>query len=316
MSKILCETTSAVPVRKANGWLVTVARPGRGSTGTYSAEMLAEYGPVAFPPKTKAWFNHNLPQDRDPRDRMGSYPDGAYWDAEANELRARLVPYKRWDGLLEEMAEAGDELEVSMYALDYDLSESGEVKRIGPHRGNSIDAVGVGGIEGAGVKERLYESLVESARAGFSGEPGEQVAQERKEITKMDKEIQEAFAGLHESLKTIADFVTEQKTAAAEAARASDVEKDNETVVAETLELRLAAIKAVDDASGDLLPSQVTSLRESARNGEDVIPLIESAKAIRAEAATVLSESIVSQGGGYRVGNDNGLDIKINRWVG
>jgi hypothetical protein len=302
MSKILRETTSAVPVKKANGWLVTVARPGRGSTGTYSAEMLAEYGPIAFPAKTKAYFGHNLPQDRDPRDRLGTYPEGAFWNSEVNELQARLVPHKRWDALLEEMAEAGDDLDVSMYSLDFDLSESGEVTRIGPHRGNSIDAVGVGGIPGAGVKGRLYESLVESARAEFDEKPGEQVAQERKEITKMDKEIQEAFADLRESLKTIADFVTEQKTAAAEAARVSVVEKDNETVVAETLESRLAAIKAVDDASGDLLPSQVTSLRESARNGEDVIPLIESAKAIRAEAATVLSESIHIQGGGVRVG--------------
>lgn len=306
MSKILCETTSAVPVRKANGWLVTVARPGRGSTGTYSAEMLAEYGPVAFPPKTKAWFNHNLPQDRDPRDRMGSYPDGAYWDAEANELRARLVPYKRWDGLLEEMAEAGDELEVSMYALDYDLSESGEVKRIGPHRGNSIDAVGVSGIEGAGVKERLYESLVESARAGFSGEPGETGRPGEKESKKMEEKLDKLIA-LFET------FVTKQEAAVAEAAKVEAAEKDNGQVVAEALDVRLAALKSIDDASGDLLPSQVASLRESARKGEDVAPLIESAKAVVTEFKA-LSETSV-QGGGVRVGTDTGVDISINRWV-
>ena len=159
----IIESVAANPVKKGSRWLVCLAKPGQGSSGFYSEEVLRETGPIAFPPKTKAYFGHNPPEKRDPRDQLGTYPDGAFWNEESGELQAYLQPYKRWQPVIEEM---GSDLELSIYAAG-NKDDAGNVVELLADRVNSIDAVGYGGLVGSAVKEQV-ESLVESARAEYT----------------------------------------------------------------------------------------------------------------------------------------------------
>src|SRR6478736_4403430 len=90
--------SAPAPTKVGSRWLVTVARPGQGSTGLYPESVLKETGPQAFPPGTKAFFNHD--PKRDVRDMVGTYPDGAFWNDEAGELQAYLVPFPRYQDVL------------------------------------------------------------------------------------------------------------------------------------------------------------------------------------------------------------------------
>lgn len=288
MSEALVETVAATPVKKNGLWLVNVAVPGKGTSGTYSAEVLAESGPIAFPARTKAYFGHNLPQDRDPRDQMGTYPQGAFWNEEAGALQAYLKPYARWEPLLEEM---GEDLETSMFVLNFERDDDGTVTALGPHRGNTIDAVAFGGLVGSGVKGRVIETLVESARAGYAEKPASNSLEE-KEKALMDEKLDKLIA-LFEA------FVAESKQGKAEEITAEVNAKAVESAVKEALESFDAKRVLIEQA--EILPSQRDALLAAAKEGADVAPLVESAKKVYDEAKTVLAEGLESQGRDFTV---------------
>lgn len=284
MEKFLSESVAAAPVKKGSRWRVTVATPGQGSSGFYSPEVLREYGPIAFPPGTKAYFGHSAPGERDPRDQLGRYPEGTFWNEEENELQAFLEPFPRWEPVVEEMGEA---LEVSMYALDWEKDEQGNIVRIGPHRGNTIDAVAFGGLEGSRVKEKLIESLAESARAGFVAESGVTSASSERKEDKLEEKLDKLIA-LFES------FISASQAKAQEEVQAKVDAEAIATAVSESLESYDAKRKLVE--ATELLPSQRESLLEAARQGADIAPLVENAKKVFEEAKAALTESLEESG--------------------
>lgn len=266
VTEILHEAVSANPVKRGKRWLVTLAVPGKGSSGTYSSELFETYGPTAFPTGTKAYWGHSEPQNRDARDQLGKYED-TFWNAEEQKLQSYLKPYPRWEQVVEEM---GSDLELSIYTSGT-KDEDGNVLTLEYSRTNSVDAVAFAGLEGSGLAEQV-ESLAESM--GITVNKTSETVSEGKD-NKMDEKAIEAINAL---TAEVSKLVSANATKAEEAAQR---EVDAEAV--ETAVTRYdAAVKAIDEA--DLFPAQVESLRASARKGEDVTAMIESAKAIKAQA--------------------------------
>lgn len=287
----LAESTATAPVKKSGRWLVNIAVPGKGTTGKYSAEMLAEFGPKAFPAGTKSYFKHSKPEDRDPRDQIGVLKEGAFWNPDEQKLQGYLDPFPRWNPLLEEM---GEQAELSMYVMDWEKDSDGNITRLGPHRANSIDAVAFGGLAGSGLKEQLFESLVESAIAGFDTKPGVTSAQENK-----GNNMEEKLDLILSKLALVETFIADSKASASDKVQAKVDAEAVADAVRESVESYDAKVKLIDDAA-DLLPSQRAELREAAKKGDDITPLLESAKKIT-EEFKALSESAHSTSGHGRV---------------
>lgn len=276
MSELLLESVAEAPTKVGKRWRVVVARPGQGTSGKYSEDVLREYGPLALPRGSKAFFDHD--PTRSIKDMVGSYPDGAYWDATNKELVAELQPFKHWQEVIDEV---GPFAEASIYMMG-EKDDDGNVTKLLPHRTNGADLVGYGGLEGSGLKEQV-ESLFEAARLHSESKPGTDSVQEKeKEKALMEKEILEAVKDL---TKTLTAFVTEQK-AVADNTKIEEANADTiSTAVTEALATFKGKVKAIEDAK--LLPSQVEALTAAAERGEDITTQIESAKKVIEEVKAV-----------------------------
>lgn len=271
--EFLNEAVKAHPVKQGKKYLVTLAVPGVGSSGTYSPELFETYGPTAFPDGTKAYWGHAAPQDRDARDQLGKY-EGTFWNAEEQKLQSYLKPYPRWEQIVEEM---GSDLELSIYTGGT-KDESGNVLTLEYNRTNSVDAVAFAGLSGSSLGEQV-ESLAESLAVEKASET---VSGEGKDNSMEMQEIKDAIESL---TAAVTKLVSANQV---EAEQAAQREVDAEAVET-AVSAYDAAVKAIDEA--DLLPAQVESLRLAARKGEDVAPLIESAKAIKAQALEAVQVS-------------------------
>lgn len=266
----LQETTAAPPVKKGNRWRVIAARPGQGSSGFYSEELLREQGPAAFEEYAQSFINHDV--TRNPKDMIGVFPESFYWDEDEKALVGELQVFSHWVDFVEEVA---PHVGMSLFAAG-EVDEDGNVVKLVPDRQNGVDLVSRPGLIGSGIVEKLYES----AHAA-SNEPGVNAAREGKETMELEKQVEELT-------KTVGDLAEHVKslvsTQVAEAEQTAQVEAD-EAAVAEALdafESRVAAINAEES----LLPSQRKSLIAEAKRGTDVEPMIAEAKAIVAEART------------------------------
>lgn len=281
----LVESSTEPATRVGKRWRVVVARPGLGTSGDYSADVLREYGHVALPPKTKAFWGHANAQDRDPRDQIGTYPDGAYWDETENALVAELLPYKRWYPVIEEM---DSDLEVSINVAG-GRDASGKVLNLAYARGNTVDVVGYAGLEGSSIQGQV-ENLIESARSQFGvGSGAEASAQEKEEKTIMDEKLIEALASVATVLGEVKTFLVEAKTEAQAKVDADALKTATSDGIAEALVAYQEKEKLIEAA--DLPVSFVESIRAEALLGTDVVPLIESAKKVVAEVKTSLVEN-------------------------
>lgn len=287
MTVILSEQVSAAPVKTGNKrWRVKIATPGQGSSGYYTPEVLREYGPVAFPAGIKAYVGHAKPQDRSLLDIVGTYGD-AYWSEEENALFADLQPAtKKWAEVLEELGP----LVGASISSSGTKDAQGNVLTLQYHRANSVDLVPEPGLVGSGLQEQI-ESLIESARTVDSTtEPGVTPGAGDKEHN-MDK-IEEQLTKLTSVVESLVADKSAKATADAQAAvdAAAISTAVNEALA--TYDAKIALI----EAETELLPSQRAFLREQAKAGADVAPLIESAKKVVAEATEALTESVVGRG--------------------
>lgn len=297
MTQMLSEA-SVAPTKKGARWRVRIATPGQGSSGFYTPDVLREYGPIAIPGGTKAFLGHNKPEERSLRDLVGTYPDGAYWVEEDSALYADLQPStSKWSEVLNEL---GPLAEASI-SVSGTKDAQGNVLTLEYNRANSVDLVPLAGLQGSGLTEQI-ESLIESARGvdpitkpGVIPGAGDK---ERKMEEKLDKLI-----GLLESF--IAD---KSATALAEAQAKADADAVS-VAVSESIAAYDAKV-ALIEAEKELLPSQRTSLREQAKAGADVAPLIEAAKKVVEEAkAEVVTES--ANGRGFTPDN---TDFTVGAW--
>ena len=262
------EAVSEAPVKKGNGrWLVAIATPGQGSSGHYSEDMLKEYGPVAFPAGAKSFINHE--GSRNPKDMIGTYPEGAYWDDSRKQLMGELQTFSHWQAFVEEV---GPHCGMSIYMAG-ESDTDGNVTKLLEDRQNGADLVSYPGLEGSGLVEQMLESA-----AGSETPPANSAedTNDGKDATRM---TDEQFTELK---SMFADAIA---TKTAEAQVTAQVEAD-EAAVAEAVEAFEAASELIDTA--DLTSAQKKALRAEAKKGSDVAPLIEAAVALKAE---ILQES-------------------------
>ena len=259
--------SAGAPVKAGSRWLVTIARPGKGSTGTYSEEVLKKTGPVAFPAGTKSFFTHD--GKRDPRDMVGTFKEAAFWNDEAGELQSYLTPFPRYAQVLDE---AGSAIEASIHSAARKDARTGNVKELVFDRSNTVDLVAFAGLDGSGLKHQV-ESLFAAAAA----------EEEKKENNVELEKLIEALTSKLETLSAKFDtFVAESKTAAQGVADEAAVEAAVGTRVEEALDA--LAEKETVIAAADIPVKVKESLVARARKGEDVTEALAGAVEIVAEA--------------------------------
>jgi len=259
VNKTLLTESVASPVKKSeNRWMVTVATPGQGSSGYYSEDLLREQGPSALSPGAQSFINHD--SSRNPKDMIGIFPEGAFWNEEERKLQAELEVFPHWKEFVEAV---GPYAGMSLY-MRGKSDEEGNVVELTPHAHNGCDLVARPGLEGSGLDEKLYESLLAEAQ-------------------------QEKEDGLMEDLKKTVEGLATKLDELAASLKKEEEEVNPEELVTEALESYQAKVDQIDSAG--LLPSQVKDLRERAKVTDDIEPLIESAKTIKDELEAQVKES-------------------------
>lgn len=279
------ESVTEAPVKKGNRWRVIVARPGKGSSGTYSEEMFRRDAHKIIAPGGQMFINHD--DTRNPKDMVATYPEGSYWDEAEKAVVAEAEVFSHWKEFVEEV---GPHCGVSLYALG-ESDEDGNVTAIIEDRLNGADLVSRPGLVGSGLAEKLYESAI----AASDEKPSVTAAQEERKL-EMDEKDREAIQALTTAVQAL---VTDKQAAQAEAAQVAADEK----VVEERLDAYDAAVEAIEAA--ELPADAAKSLRAEARKGVNVAPLIEFAKAVKDGEAARIAEAAdpTRDFGGRRVEN-------------
>lgn len=265
------ESVTEAPVKKGNRWRVIVARPGKGSSGTYSEDMFRRDAHKIIAPGGQMFINHD--DTRNPKDMLATYPDGSYWDESEKAVVAEAEVFSHWKAFVEEV---GPHCGVSLYALG-ESDEDGNVTAIIEDRLNGADLVARPGLVGSGLAEKLYESAI----AVSDEKPGVTSALEERKL-EMDEKDREAIAALTTAVQAL---VTDKQAAQAEAAQVAADEK----VVEERLDAYDAAVEAIEAA--ELPADAAKSLRAEARKGADVAKLIEFAKTVKDGEAERIAEA-------------------------
>lgn len=271
------EAVTDAPVKKGNRWRVIVAKPGQGSSGAYSEDLFRRDAHKIIAPGGQAFINHD--DTRNPKDMLGTYPEGSFWSEEDRAVVSELEVFSHWKAFVEEV---GPHCGVSLYALG-EQDDEGNVTAIVEDRLNGADLVARPGLVGSGLAEKLYESAI----AGSDDTKATAVVERKGNDMEFEKVV-EAISALTAQVEAL---VADKNSAVAVEAQ---VQADAEAV-AEALASFEAAVKAVDDA--ELLAPQKAEILEAAKKGADVTPLIESAKAIKeAAVAAVSAEAVVTEG--------------------
>lgn len=279
--KLLSESTS-VPVKTdvRGRWRAVFLTEGQGSSGNWLRETIERDGPAALPKGSRCFVTHNRLEngEPDPFRMWGVLSEDAQYDGNGN-LVGEIDILPSWIDRVEEVA---PHTALSVYLMG-ESDENGDITKIFQDVQNGVDMVVHPGREGSSLVEKLYES---ANPAGSDKRPG--TRQEEME-NKMDKEtLEAALKPLSDALATL---VAEKK--AAEAADAQ-VEAD-EAAVTSAVEAYDAKVQAIAEAG---LPEvQAESLRAAAKAGQDVAPLIESAKVLKDEIEKSLKESADEQNG-------------------
>lgn len=277
----LTESVTEAPVKKGNRWRVVVARPGVGSSGTYSEELFRRDAHKIVPAGAQAFINHD--STRNPKDMLGVYPEPAYFDESENAVIAELEVFSHWKDFVEEV---GPHCGISLYALG-EADEYGNVTKIYEDRQNGADLVSRPGLIGSGIAEKLYES----ATSHSDTKPTVTVAEKERNNMELEAKVDQA-------LEILAGLVADKAEKAAEAVQVT-ADADAAKIAAESAVAQYAAaVEAVEAA--DLFESQRKDILAKAIEGADISALIESAKTVREEAVKAVTES-ADQGSAHGV---------------
>lgn len=276
--KLLTESTATSLVREGAGFRAVLITPGKGSSGTYSEEMLKRDAAAAFPPGTLAFVDHPTEQNpgRSARNIIGTYPDGGSYE-EGVGIVSNLVPLPHWADWVEAVA---PHTGLSIYAMG-ESDTLGNVTSLVPDTQNSVDIVAYPGRPGSGLTA-IYESAVAASDPRTTTLVGEQ----KKETTMTP----EQEAKLDRLATLFESFVSESKIAAEKLAKdAVDVEVVK-TEAATERKATIAALEAVNKA--DLPISLRANLISTVESGNsDVAPLLESAMKLHADVKAEVAKA-------------------------
>lgn len=282
--------------KSGNRWKAVLAKGNQqGSSGYYSEDVLREYGPQALAPGAKAFINHDAA--RNPKDMIGVYPDGAHYE-EGVGLVGELEVFPHWKEFVETV---GPHAGLSIYMMG-ESDDEGNITSLIPDRQNGVDLVSYPGLDGSGLVEKLYES----AHAASEQEPGVTSAQEKRN-KHMEEEIKALRAQIEALATALTSFITESKTAAETAQKVEADAKATDEVVEEALKSYEEKAEAI--AKAGLTETQAAALREAARKGADVAPLIEHEQKVLTEARATEGRTLF----GAAVSTGTG-DFAIEGW--
>lgn len=292
MTVNLFEAVADAPVKRGNRWRVVVAKPGQGSSGFYSEDLFRRDAEKIVPRGGHCFINHDA--SRNPKDLVGVYAEGSWWDEEQKAVVSELEVFSHWEKFVEEV---GPHLGVSLYASG-ERDDDGNITEICEDRLNGADLVARPGLVGSGLAEKLYES----ARAQTVEKPGDRSSvQERKETQVMDAEIKAAFDTLTSAVTGLVERLDADSERKAQVVEAKE---QAEKAVADFAE----ASAAIDGA--DLFESQKKALKAAALRGEDITVQIAEAKTIHDEAVAQIAESETQTQTGRVLGEGKVKDAK------
>lgn len=288
----LREAVAEAPVKNGDKWRVIVARPGQGSSGKYSAEVLEQYAQTIVPAGAQSFLNHDF--ERNPKDMIGFYEEAAYWDANENAVVANLSVFSHWSPFVEEV---GPHCGISLFAMG-SLDEDGNVVSFEEDAYNGADLVSRPGLKGSGLAAKLYEEAHKLSPNGEENPRVEKSTQERKDNKMDEKAIGEAIANAIAPLAAEISALKSANTAKVE--QAAQVEANDEAVK-EALKNIQASVDAVEAERENLSTKQVESLRAKAFAGEDITEALAEAKETRAAILAEAAESSDSDSGSGRI---------------
>lgn len=264
------ESVTEAPVKNGNRWRVIVARPGQGSSGFYSEDVFRRDAAKIIAPGGQAFINHD--DSRNPKDMLGTYPEGSFWSEEDKAVVSELEVFSHWKEFVEEV---GPHCGISLYALG-ESDEDGNVTSFVEDRLNGADLVARPGLVGSGLAEKLYESAIADSK---------KTTTTAVEENGNEMELEKVVEAVEALTAQVSALVAEKESAKATEAQ---VQADAEAVKT-AVEAYDAAVKAVDEA--DLLQPQRETLLSAAKRGEDITTAIESAKAVKEAALAAVIET-------------------------
>lgn len=276
MTKITLHETALLEKAGGNRFRVRIIQAGQGSSGTYTPEVLAEYGPSAFPKGTHCYVDHGQGTIRSVDAIAGVLDSDPVFEESDDSLYATIRFTSRGMKVVEELK---DDVGLSISASGQ-INEDGIVESIDYYPTNSVDIVSRAGANGkildlleafnAGHDTLVYEKQNVSEEAG---------ADERETMTEED--VKAIVAGISEALAPRFDALTE-------ALKPAPVE---ETVEEGAPDL-VAAVEAAVEA--DLPKVQRESVVAAVAAGT---PLEEAIKAQKELRDSILAEADTSGGG-------------------
>lgn len=270
----LTESVTTPPIKKGGKWLARIATPGQGSSGFYSEEMLKRDAHNIIAKEGQAFINHDV--SRNPKDMIGVYPEGSYWDEGEKAVMAELSVFSHWKDFVDEV---GPHCGMSLFAMG-EKDENDNITSITPHAQNGADLVARPGLVGSQLVSPIYESAkMYTESRGVNKEEEENMKPE---------DVMKALESLTTAVQSL---VSARETEAKEEAQV----EANEDAVKEALSAYDTQIAAIESA--ELLPAQVKSLRKLALAGNDVTDAIAEAKTLRDEMKSALAESDNPAGG-------------------
>jgi hypothetical protein len=273
--KLLAESSSSTLTKNGKRWRAVLAVPGQGSSGFYSENVLKEFGPVALAPGAKAFIDHDFM--RSPKDMIGVYPDGAWWDDESGSLVGELEVFPHWQDFVEAV---GPHAGLSIYMMG-ETDSDGNVVALHPDRMNGVDLVSYPGLAGSGLVEKLYES---AHRAGLATtDPATDV---------QDTNIMEGIEMEKEELLAILEGFKEEITASViESVKPVEDEIPAEDEVTDVADMAAVAEAAIDAG----IPAELRAeIYESAKTmtGAAALALVEARKGTVDAIRKAVTESV------------------------
>jgi hypothetical protein len=272
--KLLSESSNSTLTKNGKRWKATLAVPGQGSSGFYSENVLKEFGPQALAPGAKAFIDHD--STRSPKDMIGIYPDGAWWDDETGSLVGELEVFPHWSDFVEAV---GPHAGLSIYMMG-ETDADGNVTTLIPDQMNGVDLVSYPGLAGSGLVEKLYES----AKAKLATEDSHMDVEDTENTEGMDMDREELLTILEGFKEEIIAAVMEAMMPAME-----DVSVEEEAAdVADMSEVAEAAIQAG-------IPAELRAeIYESAKTmtGAAALALVEARKGTVDAIRKAVTESV------------------------
>jgi hypothetical protein len=272
--KLLSESSNGTLTKNGKRWKATLAVPGQGSSGFYSENVLKEFGPQALAAGAKAFIDHD--STRSPKDMIGVYPDGAWWDEETGSLVGELEVFPHWSDFVEAV---GPHAGLSIYMMG-ETDSDGNVTALIPDQMNGVDLVSYPGLPGSGLIEKLYES----AKAKLATEDSHTDVEDTENTEGMDMDRDELLTILEGFKEEIINAMMDEMKPAME-----DVSVEEEAAdVADMSEVAEAAIQAG-------IPAELRAeIYESARTmtGAAALALVEARKGTVDAIRKAVTESV------------------------